>query len=574
MPSVTSWSIADFKSLGSAKLTLPGLTILAGANSSGKSSILQSMLMIGQSAMHDQALVLNGQLVRLGAPRDVLRDGQDSIEICVGIEAEITAEDQHSIGQIEVSVSLEPDDDLMTLVPATYEIRGKSGEFGLEATSARSSTRDAQYLSRELEDSELTFLRVASIGEKRAPNRMYIGFHGITPVVVAVHRSKTKIKNTLGRLIRGIVNLQAITYEFYYEVANTVSKPAFFEDIGIDFESLGSTAQRRRSRSEHWSPRDFDLLNSETLEVLKQAVVDSRSQDEWIISDLAHPYASPSIRRHGLLGRDGIVEKAFAREFELQFQLLRETAVALDAFAENLKYLGPLRDEPKVVHGVWDERVSSLPVGSRGELTADVLTREKDTRIRYRTPKNGAAEAPLPEAVSDWCRYLGIGDGIEVQDHGKLGRGVTLTMGGKPRDLTMIGVGASQLLPILVAGLSAPRDSILLIEQPELHLHPSVQSKIADFFLFARPEVRFVVETHSEYLVTRVRRRVAEAKIRPLAVDVQFAERIAGVTKVRALGLSELGDFEDWPEGFFDEQENDSRFILRAIAAKLQGSKI
>jgi len=143
---------------------------------------------------------------------------------------------------------------------------------------------------------------------------------------------------------------------------------------------------------------------------------------------------------------------------------------------------------------------------------------------------------------------------------------------GVHRDLTTIGVGASQLLPVLVAGLTVPVGSIVMIEQPELHLHPKVQSRLADFFLYARPGVKFLIETHSEYLITRIRRRVAEGKVVPAIVRVMFAEQHQGATSVRTLGMSEFGDFEVWPDGFFDAQDDDSLEIVRAVALRLAGN--
>jgi predicted ATPase len=133
----------------------------------------------------------------------------------------------------------------------------------------------------------------------------------------------------------------------------------------------------------------------------------------------------------------------------------------------------------------------------------------------------------------------------------------------------MIGVGASQLLPILVACLSVERNSVVLVEQPELHLHPSVQSKLADFFLFARRDVQFLVETHSEYLITRLRRRIAEERTEPHRVQVLYAERRGAATQVRPLALTAGGDFDEWPDGFFDAQEADVRHIVRAVAARM-----
>ncbi|WP_162528596.1 AAA family ATPase [Mycolicibacterium sp. CBMA 361] len=78
-------------------------------------------------------------------------------------------------------------------------------------------------------------------------------------------------------------------------------------------------------------------------------------------------------------------------------------------------------------------------------------------------------------------------------------------------DLTSVGTGVSQVLPVLVMCLQAPPGSLLLIEQPELHLNPAVQQKLADFLLaIAASGRQLLVETHSDYLITRLRLRTAK----------------------------------------------------------------
>ena len=79
-------------------------------------------------------------------------------------------------------------------------------------------------------------------------------------------------------------------------------------------------------------------------------------------------------------------------------------------------------------------------------------------------------------------------------------------------DLTSLGVGVSQVLPAIVMGLLAPKDSVLIFEQPEVHLHPKVQSVLGDFFLaIVQCGKQCIVETHSEHLINRIRRRIAES---------------------------------------------------------------
>lgn len=133
---------------------------------------------------------------------------------------------------------------------------------------------------------------------------------------------------------------------------------------------------------------------------------------------------------------------------------------------------------------------------------------------------------------------------------------------------------------MIVLVLGAPQGSIVLLEQPELHLHPKVQSRLADFFATARPDVRLIVETHSEYLVTRLRLRVAEGRLPPDDVTFLFASlrrqdqaeepALPAYTEFRRLLLTDLGDFSTWPDDFFDTLGNDAVSLAQAVQERLR----
>lgn len=129
-----------------------------------------------------------------------------------------------------------------------------------------------------------------------------------------------------------------------------------------------------------------------------------------------------------------------------------------------------------------------------------------------------------------------------------------------------IGVGISQLLPVVVAAIDPHRPGITAIEQPELHLHPGMQVELGD--LFAQPldgRCVFLLENHSEHLMLRLLRRIEETHsgelpkgkpaLRPDQVSVVFLEQIDGETRATQLRIDETGEFIDrWPRGFFRER--------------------
>ena len=129
-----------------------------------------------------------------------------------------------------------------------------------------------------------------------------------------------------------------------------------------------------------------------------------------------------------------------------------------------------------------------------------------------------------------------------------------------------LGVGFSQLAPIILLCLNASEGDTILLEQPELHLHPSVQQKFGDFILAMSSRVQIIVETHSDHLLNRVRRRVSESEDSlEEQVAIYFAERLKGNTSFRLAELDSNGSYRltDFPKGFFDQGAGDAFALLK-----------
>jgi predicted ATPase len=251
-------------------------------------------------------------------------------------------------------------------------------------------------------------------------------------------------------------------------------------------------------------------------------------------------------------------------------------------FSDSIKYLGPLRDEPKSLYPI-SPTVDPSDVGIKGEHTAAVLELHKNLQVRY-LPTSAFIEPEivlnpitrsLETAVTDWLRYLGVAENIEIRDKGKFGHELTVSINGTKRknDLTHVGVGVSQVLPILVVSLLAKPNTTLVFEQPELHLHPKVQTLLADFFLsMTQLGKQCIVETHSEYFINRIRFRAAAAvNNNPWvqAVKIFFVEKGDQESSFfREVNVNEYGAILEWPEGFFDQSQRESEMILRAAAMK------
>ena len=270
-----------------------------------------------------------------------------------------------------------------------------------------------------------------------------------------------------------------------------------------------------------------------------------------------------------------------------QPRLITEATWYLDNFfASSLKYLGPLRDAPKPLYPLAPA-ADPRDVGLRGEHTASILELHKNKKIRYIPSANfkdpvidrKTVTRTLEAAVIDWLQYLGVASSVKSRDQGKLGHElkVGLSNSDSTHDLTHVGVGVSQVLPILVMCLLADTDSTLVFEQPELHLHPKVQTLLGDFFLsMALCNKQCIVETHSEYFIDRLRFRIAAAspeKELNSQAKIYFVEKPSQASSFREVVINEYGAISDWPEGFFDQSQQQAEEILRAATMKRKAGR-
>jgi predicted ATPase len=128
---------------------------------------------------------------------------------------------------------------------------------------------------------------------------------------------------------------------------------------------------------------------------------------------------------------------------------------------------------------------------------------------------------------------------------------------------------------VIVAGYYAPESSLLILEQPEIHLHPRAQGHLGDLLIDISNEKRkLLVETHSEHLLTRIQRRIAEGKIDTGNVALYYCEPSRKGTMIKRINIDQYGQFEpELPSSFFDESYTESRALLEAVVKKKYGKK-
>jgi predicted ATPase len=219
-----------------------------------------------------------------------------------------------------------------------------------------------------------------------------------------------------------------------------------------------------------------------------------------------------------------------------------------------ISYIGPLRCSPQRSYLTSAE--PPIDVGRDGQWAPEVL---------YQSSRGGNSD--VLDRANEWLNRLGYGN----LGFNHLGDYFQVLVEKHDSDVKVnladCGAGLSQLLPLLVQGcVMAPRDT-LIAQQPEIHLNPAQQDLITDFLIeLCESGRRVIIETHSEHVLSRLRRRIAEGNsIDNDEVALYFSEAIKGRSSLRRIPIGEWGEVSprEWPQGFFGEQlENSLKMAL------------
>lgn len=609
---LTRWSISNFKSIREpVTIELAPLTIFSGINSAGKSTILQSILMVSQSFMSAATLdsiVLNGHFLQLGHFEDILH---------VGNERE----------PIDISIEYLPGErgNLAFSIEARLVLRSAIHSVAKENRRLRPHIQYSKLrFARKEKNSKVHTLEVRAIPEAD----MKISLHHLRPDLkkqiktglydfgIDAPKSEEFVRNPLLERVERVSMTTLIPWRLL--IGRNIELSKLVQDV----EWLTSTMAKIEATGDipllgpelpPFSSRLHEVVRCMKFNDRGRIVAENWGRGGRDRNDLTPLYNEltsrnrPPLAPHDVLTflRQGDytpqVIGAFSRllvaalseflrnqpnftrtdrqQIDLEAQLFPpEYAEALDQINEvmggKIYYLGPLRDDPRVIYAI-PPRSDRLGVGLKGEYTAAMLNQYCNEPVKYPLPPNSDftgeftySEAPLIKAVSAWLQRMGLVDEVDTQETARVGYQITVgeTNLSKKLDLTSVGVGVSQILPTLVLALLVPNDTTLIYEQPELHLHPKVQSVLADFFLgIALMGKQCLIETHSEHFIHRLRRRILESEqeiIRP-NLRIYFVEKENGASQFREVKPNSFGAILEWPKGFFDETENEANLILK-----------
>lgn len=431
----------NFKSWSEVDLTCGRITGIFGTNSSGKSSIVQFLLLLKQTKdATDRALSLelNGDFVQLGTIKDAVYQHDESLSIKYQLSC-----------ILKQSLSLSDPSAKKSKVIAKGDIMTISSSLSIQ---------------------------------NKAP--------------VA-----TKLSYALGNMT--------------FELASKVDNYSQFE-----LKAIGSPT----------NTTDFNFLRT--------------SGRVWQLPGPVKSYAYPDQARTYFQNAGFLAD--LEKEYENQL--------------DHLFYLGPLREPPKRDY-LW-ARSRPSDVGQKGERAIEVILAATEAGEK-RNIKYKSRQLPFQEMIAHWLREMGLIYSFRVAEiaegSNRWQARVKTSEHGSEVLLTDVGFGISQVLPVITLLQYVPEGSTVILEQPEIHLHPLAQAGLADLIIQASKhrKVQIILESHSEHLLLRLQRRIAEEVINSEEVKLYFCDAPKGTSTLTPLEVDNYGNIRNWPNKFMGDAFNE-----------------
>jgi predicted ATPase len=216
-----------------------------------------------------------------------------------------------------------------------------------------------------------------------------------------------------------------------------------------------------------------------------------------------------------------------------------------------LNFIGPFRLEPERTY--YQKSKAGEKVGRAGEGYIDQIL---EWEIQ---------ESDEIKKLRMILKKLGLLNTLKIRTlpGGRFELSVKVRRKGNWAALSDVGFGISQFLPVIVADLQLSDDSILVLAQPEIHLHPNAQAALADYFVrqVAKTQKQYIIETHSEYLLNRIRLAIVKGEIDPSWVSLYYFENSIDGSMTYPIELTTDGQIRNAPQGFFDTYMMDTMNI-------------
>lgn len=561
---IVNFKVENYKAFEEFSLTFKPLTILLGSNSSGKSAILNCLLMLSQSAdskanqasdiTFDGPLRLNGNKIGLGETLNIFPSRNTSKEISATFSfssrsrlTEVVRRARESSFEILFYVQHHCLQKLKEHAPASAKLSKL-----VRAASEFRPSRQRKLDSAGIQKFTNILCDVISLYRK-LPEDIREDFFEDSLNQIITKASLARIKSCIEVLASdlGIGSIpRHCKYYFRYDVKtdNLIVSELLLLGRGNDqILKIENRPEQRRISSSVFSQEClnrsrseiFKLARFDSLKIMTNSTVNSEYLGLMFAKGGGDPFAN-----------------VIAHHVAYVTQYLLDNISNLQ-----INHVSPLRAFPQRYY-LLDKSVHHQQLNSSdGTELAEVL-------------KN------RPDILKDInVLFAPFNIGIDVDKINNIIHKIVVTQDRVKLELTDVGFGISQVLPILVQAYLSPRDSLTIIEQPEIHLHPKMQAWLADALITIALEKKkkFLIETHSDALIRRLRLRIVDdsSMLSQRDVNIYYLHREGGNTrsKLEEIAISPNGDL-NWPKGFMDVEIKDTIEIQLMNSSRLSKSNV
>lgn len=369
---------------------------------------------------------------------------------------------------------------------------------------------------------------------------------------------------------RGLINIlgkpESIEVYITFDIDPTTEQAKIYKiDAKIrSKEKFSFNLERKQTRSSYWLQVSSNLIEH----LAKQ--IGFNNSEVWSSE-------KPNLEEEILNWKRG---RSIDHQGKLTFSLTRNNFSILDSFVSQLFddcldifskefdqhqfYLGPLRHSPA---RSYIRSAHSLDVGPTGLHTPSVFS-ILDKRAQHSTTGSRKLHEDL-KILNQWIAKIFPGRSVKSQSFNELVKLYVLNDSGRQETVPDIGFGFSQIFPVLVQATVMQPASLLIVEQPELHLHPLAQTQLADVFSQAvKEDKKYLIETHSEHLIRGLQVAISRHRIDSSTGLPHDAIKILYIPEQPytpfEIGFNEAGELNcKWPSGFFDEGYKQTLELLR-----------
>ena len=341
-------------------------------------------------------------------------------------------------------------------------------------------------------------------------------------------------------------NIWTISLEFKYR---TVRRELIVREVQI----LGPVGDRHLITVTHSKDADRHLvtrIGGRSVPTRARARVADRLRLYHFLPTFVPARRRPTSQLHDVFDEDWLTE---------QVNQIEEANWDIRTSLRDIDYLGSMRLPPERTYAQTGETRSKI--GPAGENWVSMLAREVAASSRTEN------QSHLLRQLRTWLKRAGLASDVTPRwasdRHYEIE--VQHPVTGEYENLADVGQANSQVLPVLVGGYRLDEETLYLVEEPEIHLHPRAQAELGDFFLNLYAEgVWSVIETHSEYLLLRLQQHVAAGMLHPDAVAFYYVRATRRGKSIKRLRLDSHGRFTDpLPGGFFPERMEEAKRLAR-----------